>query len=87
MGLAGSALSLMRARARLLLAWDRVLGLDLDRRETGGALPEGAAALLSAREKARAAKDFMTSDRLREQLAALRVSVIDTPSGQQWRVR
>jgi cysteinyl-tRNA synthetase len=74
------------AKARLLLAWDRVLGLDLDRRPLAGVLPDGAAELLSERDKARAAKDFTTSDRLRDALATLGVSVTDTPSGQQWRV-
>ncbi len=72
------------AKASLLLSWDRVLGLELARSAPEGALPEGAAELLSAREKARAAKDFATSDRLRDALAALGVSVTDTAQGQRW---
>jgi cysteinyl-tRNA synthetase len=74
-----------RVKANLLLAWDRVLGLDLDRPTQQALLPEGAASLLAARDKARAARDFATSDRLREELAAIGVSVTDTPSGQQWK--
>ena len=64
-------------KASLLISWDRVLGLDLDRARPAGPLPDGAPALLEAREKARAAKDFATSDRLRDDLAALGVIVTD----------
>ena len=76
-------------RAGLLRAWDSVLGLDLDRGAPGQEhpLPEGAAALLEAREKARAAKDFAESDRLRAELAAMGVSVTDTSTGQRWSAR
>jgi cysteinyl-tRNA synthetase len=73
------------AKATLLLDWDRVLGLDLDRRPGGGRLPPGAADLLAARERARKAKDFEASDRLRAELAALGVAVTDTPDGQHWK--
>ena len=73
-------------KASLLRSWDRVLGLDLDRTPVAVSLPGGAAALLEAREKARAAKDFATSDRLRDELAASGIAVTDTADGQQWRV-
>jgi cysteinyl-tRNA synthetase len=72
------------AKARLLRDWDRVLGLDLDRPRKAS-LPEGASELLEAREKARLAKDFQTSDRLRDELASLGVAVTDTSEGQRWR--
>jgi cysteinyl-tRNA synthetase len=72
-------------KASLLISWDRVLGLDLDRVRPAGPLPDGAPALLEAREIARAAKDFATSDRLRDDLAALGVIVTDTAEGQRWR--
>jgi cysteinyl-tRNA synthetase len=74
------------AKAALLLDWDRVLGLDLGRVTEPEELPAGAADLLGRREKARAARDFATSDRLREELAALGVVVTDTPEGQKWKV-
>jgi cysteinyl-tRNA synthetase len=76
-------------RRALLLDFDRVLGLDLDRAPDGEdqALPEGAAALLERRAAARAARDFATSDALREELAVLGVEVRDTPDGQQARRR
>src|SRR2546427_241713 len=70
-------------KATFLKRWDAVLGLDLDRPTTEeGRLPDGAAELLEARKKARAAKDFARSDRLREELAALGVKVIDAADGQ-----
>ncbi|HEX6547460.1 MAG TPA: cysteine--tRNA ligase [Candidatus Dormibacteraeota bacterium] len=72
-------------RARLLLDFDRVLGLDLGR-EAGQTLPPGAAELLQRRERARAERDFAASDRLRDELAAAGVVVTDTPEGQRWRV-
>jgi cysteinyl-tRNA synthetase len=72
-------------KARLLLSWDRVLGLDLDRSSPEAALPQGAAELLSQRERARAARDFATSDRLRDELAAIGVAVTDTAAGQTWK--
>jgi len=75
------------AKARLLIAWDRVLGLDVARAPQREALPGGTAALLASREKARAAKDFVTADRLRRELAAMGVAVTDTPDGQRWEVR
>ena len=75
-----------RARASLLRSWDSVLGLDLDRAQPAISLPDGASTLLESRERARAAKDFVTSDRLRNELAALGVAVTDTPDGQRWRV-
>ena len=73
------------AKAALLLDWDRVLGLDLDRATPEAELPDGAAELLESREKARVAKDFATSDRLRDELAALGVQVTDTAEGQRWK--
>ena len=71
------------AKRRLLLDWDRVLGLDLDRGLVEGDLPAGAESLLAEREKARAARDFRRSDQLRDELAALGVTVVDTPDGQR----
>ena len=68
-------------KATLLKAWDSVLGLDLDR--SAPQLPAGAEKLLEARDAARAAKDFDRSDALRDELAQLGVSVIDTPDGQR----
>ncbi len=73
----------VRAKAAVLRTWDAVLGLDLGRPSMEPPLSEEAAKLLEARERARAAKDFATSDELRDELAALGISVIDTPDGQR----
>jgi cysteinyl-tRNA synthetase len=74
------------AKAATLREWDRVLGLDLARGVGGGRpLPEGAADLLAQRERARAGRDFARADALRSELAALGVTVVDTPDGQQVR--
>jgi cysteinyl-tRNA synthetase len=74
------------AKASLLLGWDRVLGLSLDRVVGPAELPSGAAGLLEQREKARGAKDYATSDRLRSELAAMGVIVTDSAEGQRWTV-
>jgi cysteinyl-tRNA synthetase len=66
----------------LLRNLDRVLAILPD--EVAD-LPSGAADLLAAREAARAARDWATSDRLRDELAALGIGVEDTRDGQRWR--
>jgi cysteinyl-tRNA synthetase len=70
---------------------DRLFGLDLVR-DVGkpkvvAVLPLAAQALLEARAEARTAKDFATSDRLRDELAAIGVTVADTADGQTWSVQ
>ena len=62
---------------------DRVFGLDLAAQERG--LTAEQQDLVDARAKARAAKDFAESDRLRDALAALGVIVKDTKDGQEIR--
>lgn len=69
--------------AALIRDLDRVLAVA---EPDGEALPEGAQALLDARAAARAARDWTGSDALRDQLAALGVSVEDTRDGQRWRL-
>ena len=78
-------------RRWLVLDFDLVLGLDLDRAVPGhdqrpaashdDTLPAGAAELLDQRAAARAARDFATSDRLRDELRTLGVEVTDRPDG------
>lgn len=79
-------------RGRLLLDWDRVLGLELLRE-----LPEPPAAVVSEEERvaieslvtqraaAREAKDWAEADRLRSELSELSVIVEDTPTGSVWK--
>jgi cysteinyl-tRNA synthetase len=67
---------------------DRLFGLDLacdvGRPRAAPVLPAGVQDLLAARASAREAKDWATSDRLRDELAALGVTVADTAEGQTW---
>jgi cysteinyl-tRNA synthetase len=66
---------------------DDVLGVLalVERERAGEALTADEAALLEAREAARAAREWAESDRLRAGLAELGISVEDTPAGQRWR--
>jgi cysteinyl-tRNA synthetase len=78
--------SLSSADASLALATlrdlDRVLAVLPD---TDTPLEPAAAALLDERAAARAARDWAGSDRLRDELAALGITVEDTRDGQRWR--
>ncbi len=69
---------------------DRLLGLDLardiGRPPAAPPLPSRAADLLAARAAARQAADWPASDRLRDELAGLGVTVKDTADGQVWAV-
>ena len=74
-------------RRWLALNADVVLGLDLDRAweasptEAASDLPAGVAALVKARDAARAAQDYTSADDLRGQLAAIGWVVVDGPDG------
>ena len=83
-----------RIERRSLSSADSVRALDLlrDLDRVLGILPEpdddlepDVAALLEAREEARARRDFAASDRLRDELASRGVTVEDTRDGQRWR--
>ncbi len=64
-----------------ILDFDRVLGLDLEHVSQAEVLPEEVQQLVDARTKARQAKDFATSDRLRDELEALGYMVQDVKDG------
>ena len=78
----------------ILTDFDRVLGLNLlklnrtdlrIRPKTATITEPEIEAILTSRKLARAAKDFATSDRLRDELAAHRVEVMDgDPLGWDW---
>ena len=74
-GDAGTALAVLRDL-------DTVLAILPD---AGEVLAPAAAALLEARAAARQSRDWATSDRLREELAAIGILVEDTRDGQRWR--
>jgi cysteinyl-tRNA synthetase len=44
-------------------------------------------ALVAARDAARAAKDWPEADRIRGELTALNVEVMDGPAGATWRIK
>jgi cysteinyl-tRNA synthetase len=70
-------------RRRLLLDFDRVLGLDLANVEPRSmrTFSDEALALVKQRDEARASRNWQASDRLRDQLKALGFEVRDTPRG------
>jgi cysteinyl-tRNA synthetase len=61
---------------------DRVLAILPD---PGAELTSAVEGLLATRAAAREARDFAASDRLRDELAAMGVTVEDTRDGQRWR--
>jgi len=64
-----------------ILDFDRVLGLDLDTLDQPEDLPSEVQKLFDARQKARDAKEWEASDRLRDEIQALGYRVQDTPEG------
>jgi cysteinyl-tRNA synthetase len=70
-------------RRRLILDFDRVLGLRLDTVEpkTPRVLSDEVLALVRERDAARAARDWKRSDQLRDELKALGFEVRDTAKG------
>jgi cysteinyl-tRNA synthetase len=67
---------------RLLADWDAVLGLALEREAASGWEPtDQMRAKMHARDAARDQKDYATSDRIRDELAAMGLEVMDGPEG------
>ena len=70
---------------------DRALGFGLASSSAPDADESGTDpridALVAERQAARAAKDFATSDRIRDELAAEGIELVDTPAGPTWRRR
>jgi cysteinyl-tRNA synthetase len=77
-------------RRTLLVEFDAWLGLDLASALPRDALQESDPridALVAERERARKAKDFATSDRIRKELEAEGITIEDTAQGPRWRRR
>jgi cysteinyl-tRNA synthetase len=72
-------------RAIFLFA-DQVLALDLDRAPEK-TISEEAQALLDERVKARASGNWSESDRIRDELAIMKIEVRDGKAGQSWELR
>ncbi len=72
----------------LLASWDHVLGLDIERDARSGWEPDDTMRrLMAERDAARAAKDYGTSDRIRDELTAMDLEVMDTAEGTRVRPR
>jgi len=94
----GIAHSLLKAedvtdaeKGRLILDWDRVIGIEIatelpepPKREADDALKAWIEERLLARKAAREAKDWAGSDAIRLEMAEKDVLVRDTPEGQTW---
>ena len=75
-------------RYRLLASWDAVLGLDLQRLAREAFRPtEEMLELIRTRDEARARRDFMEADRIRDRLTSMGLEVMDTPAGTRVRPR
>ena len=64
-----------------IIDFDRVLGLQLDQLDQAQTLPAAVQKLVDARQLARQAKDFASSDQLRAEIEALGYQVQDTKDG------
>lgn len=77
------------AEARLvedfMLKIDGILGLELDGAREPELLPEDIEALIARRQEARQAKDFKTSDEIRDMLKEKGIILQDTPRGVVWK--
>jgi cysteinyl-tRNA synthetase len=75
-------------KVTLLTSWDDVLGLDLGREARSTWEPdELMTAKMAERDSARDARDYVTSDRIREELEVMGLEVKDTPGGTRVRPR
>jgi len=66
-------------------AFEDILGWGLLDIEAGLSLDHEIEAKIRERDEARARKDFATSDRIRDELAAEGIQLIDTPEGVTWK--
>lgn len=65
---------------------DAIMGLtELPKQDNGGQSDKEIEALVMLRQKARQAKDFATSDRIRDELTARGILIEDTPDGPKWK--
>ncbi|MEM2466831.1 MAG: cysteine--tRNA ligase [Candidatus Bathyarchaeia archaeon] len=69
----------------LMMRFDKVLGV-IGEIKVEGRLPPEAEELIRRREEARKAKDWITADKIREQLKAMGIILEDTPQGVKWRI-
>ena len=80
---AGAGQDTLKACAELFDQLTGVLGLVYNRKTE--ALDSEIEALIEKRTEARKNKDFATADRIRDELKARGIEIIDTPQGTKWR--
>ena len=70
----------------LVKEYDKVLGLGLTdaKKPAEESLDSEIEALIAQRQEARKNKDWATADRIRDELAARKIKLIDTPDGIKW---
>lgn len=71
-------------RRSIIEGLDPLLGLDLVSARTERPLPALAVKLLEERVAARATKDFVLSDKLRDELLKMGITIQDSSNGQEW---
>ena len=75
-------------KRELMIDFDKILGLDLQVAVPPGEVSESDPridGLLRQRQEARENKDFAAADRIRDELAAEGIEIVDTPDGSRWR--
>ncbi|MGV3487040.1 MAG: cysteine--tRNA ligase [Tuberibacillus sp.] len=77
-----SSKQILEAYLKLFNEFSQVLGLNLKQTDL---LDEEIEALIKRREEARKAKDFATSDRIRDDLKEKGIILEDTPQGVRWK--
>lgn len=75
-----------RTKAQLFATLDQFFGLDITRAPEVFQLSEELQLLIEERQLARAAKDFVRSDQLRDELLARKIKIKDGADGQNWEV-
>ncbi len=70
-----------KAKKQLLLDFDKVLGLNLNKKHEKAIIPDSVRSLIKERDVARANKDFAKSDEIRGQIETLGFEVKDSPEG------
>ena len=61
-----------------------VLGLLYNKKEEDDSLDSKVEAMIEARQAARKAKNFAEADRIRDELKAMGITLMDTPQGVKW---